>query len=448
MVHGHATGGADRQVLSASRERERAGHLKLSFSSGPQAGRFPGELVTSLIRAEGMRTLTRYVVWELLTVFLLTLGGMTLLILLVGVAQEAIRQGLGIKPVLQLIPYLLPNALRFAVPGTVLFAACIVYGRMSWAGEVLALKSLGISPMVVIWPGLILSLFASLVAVWLNDIAVTWGKQGVQRVVIESVEQIAYGMLRTQRSYSTRRFSINVKQVVGRKLIRPVLVLRTEGDSPAITLSAREAELRGNLADNTLIIFLRDGIVEVGDQASFVFADTIERRIPLLDATRKDIGGASPSNCPLGRIGAETGRQRQRIRQIQQQQAAVAAYQMVSGNFAALTGPQWNVRRHELDTARYRLFRLQTEPWRRWAAGFSCFFFVIAGIPLAIRLRNSDMLTSFFLCFLPILLVYYPLLAFGVERAKGGVLPPYTVWLGNAILLLAGLWLLRKVLRY
>jgi lipopolysaccharide export system permease protein len=98
--------------------------------------------------------------------------------------------------------------------------------------------------------------------------------------------------------------------------------------------------------------------------------------------------------------------------------------------------------------ARHRLFRLQTEPWRRWANGFSCFFFVVAGIPLAIRLRNSDVLTSFFLCFLPILLVYYPLLAFGVDRAKGGVLPPYTVWLGNVFLLLAGLWLLRKVLRY
>jgi lipopolysaccharide export system permease protein len=395
-----------------------------------------------------MRTLTRQVVWELLAVFLLVLGGMTFLILLVGVAQEAIRQGLGVKPVLQLIPYLLPNALRFAVPGTVLFAACVVYGRMSGAGEVLALKSLGVSPMAVIWPGFILSVVASLVAVWLNDVAVTWGKQGVQRVVIESVEQIAYGMLRTQRSYSTRRFSINVKEVVGRKLMRPVLVLRPQGDSPSVTLSAREAELRVNLADNTLSIFLTDGTVEVGDQVSFVFADTIERRIPLLDATRKDLGGTSPSSCPLAKIGEEKNRQRQRIRRIQQQNAAVAAYQMVSGDFAALTGSQWDQKHHELDTARYRLFRLQTEPWRRWANGFSCFFFVMVGIPLAIRLRNSDVLTSFFLCFLPILLVYYPLLAFGVDRAKGGVLPPYTVWLGNAILLLAGLWLLRKVLRY
>jgi lipopolysaccharide export system permease protein len=67
---------------------------------------------------------------------------------------------------------------------------------------------------------------------------------------------------------------------------------------------------------------------------------------------------------------------------------------------------------------------------------------------MAIRMRNADMLTSFFLCFLPILLVYYPLLMYGLDRAKAGEINPYVVWLANAILLLWGLWLLRRVLRY
>jgi lipopolysaccharide export system permease protein len=395
-----------------------------------------------------MRTLTRYLVWELLIVFLMTLAGMTMLILLVGVAQEAVRQGLGVKPILQLIPYLVPNALRFAVPGTILFAACFVYGRMSGSGEIVALKSAGISPMTVIWPGVILALLASLVAVWMNDLAVTWGRQGIQRVIIESVEQIAYGTLRTQHSYSTRRFSINVKEVKDRKLIRPVLVLRSQGDSPPVTVTAREAELRGNPADNTLSIFLTDGQVEVGSRLKFAFEDTIERKVPLSDATRKGIDKSSPSHCPMGSIAEESDRQRRHVRQIQQRMAAESAYMMIAGDFERLGDSARELERQELDNARYRLFRLKTEPWRRWANGFSCLFFVAAGIPLSIRQRNRDFLTSFFLCFLPILLVYYPLLAFGVDRAKTGALPPYTVWTGNIILLLAGLWLLRRVLRY
>ena len=33
-------------------------------------------------------------------------------------------------------------------------------------------------------------------------------------------------------------------------------------------------------------------------------------------------------------------------------------------------------------------------------------------------------------------------------RAKNGSLPPYSVWLGNVILAIAGLWILRRILRY
>jgi lipopolysaccharide export system permease protein len=286
------------------------------------------------------------------------------------------------------------------------------------------------------------------VAVWLNDLAVTWGRQGIQRVIIESVEQVAYSMLRTQRSYSTRRFSVNVKEVSDRKLVRPIFVLHAQGDAPAVTISAREAELRGNPTDNTLSIFLTDGIVEVGNKLSLVFADTVERKIPLADATRKGFDETSPSHCPLVCIPAETWRQRQKIHQIQQRLAAETAYLMVSGDFAALSESEQVPRRQELEHAHYRLYRLKTEPWRRWANGFSCFFFVMAGIPLAIRQKNGDFLTSFFLCFLPILLVYYPLLAFGVDRAKCGALPPCTVWLGNVVLLLAGWWMMRRVMRY
>ena len=79
--------------------------------------------------------------------------------------------------------------------------------------------------------------------------------------------------------------------------------------------------------------------------------------------------------------------------------------------------------------------------------GFSCFCFA-GSAPIAIRLRNRDLLTSFFLCFVPILVVYYPLLIFGINGAKSGSLPCYSVWAGNIMLTLWGGWVLRKVVRY
>src|SRR5262245_34147358 len=116
-----------------------------------------------------MRTLTRYVLSEFCKVFLTTLGSLTLLFLIAGVVKEALDRGLGLGQVLPLIPYLLPNALLFTVPGTSLFAVCLVYGRMSGMNEVVALKSLGISPWEILRPCLFAGFVLSLITVWLND---------------------------------------------------------------------------------------------------------------------------------------------------------------------------------------------------------------------------------------------------------------------------------------
>ena len=125
-----------------------------------------------------LRRLTRYAIAEFLKVFLLTLGAMTLFMIVVIVAREALRQGLGVGPLIRLVPYGLPEALLFAVPATTLLAVCSVFGRMSSDNEFLAIKSAGISPAVLIVPTLLLTAFVSLVAVWLNDVAVSWGEPG------------------------------------------------------------------------------------------------------------------------------------------------------------------------------------------------------------------------------------------------------------------------------
>ncbi len=95
-----------------------------------------------------------------------------------------------------------------------------------------------------------------------------------------------------------------------------------------------------------------------------------------------------------------------------------------------------------------RSHRLRTEPYRRWANGFSCFGFAILGIPLAIWMKNSDMWTSFGMCFLPTLAVYVPLVLFGVDRAKSGAFHPSIVWVGNIVVVLFGILLFRRALRH
>jgi lipopolysaccharide export system permease protein len=394
-----------------------------------------------------MRRLTRYVLFEFLSIFLVALTAMTTIVILAVVGQEAVRQGLNPANVVRLIPYALPMALVFAIPGTTLFAACSIYGRMASSNEVIAIKSMGVSPLTLVWPVLTLSFLLSLLVVGLNDVAVTWGRDGVKRVVLESLEQIAYGMLRTNRSYSGERFSINVSGVDGHKLLGVTLTFHEPGSGQTVVFMAEEAEMHSNPAADSLSVTMTNWEVETGDNRRLIDPDRRVIDIPLTDGEDDELGKRRPSDVALRWIEEEIQNQRLVIADQQQKFAAEAAQQLLLGDFSGLTEPVWEQRLASVGGSQARLHRLITEPWRRWATGFSCLAFVMVGAPLAIQLRNADVWTSFAVCFLPILTIYYPLLAFGVDRAKSGELPACSVWIGNAVLALAGWWLLRKVVR-
>jgi lipopolysaccharide export system permease protein len=342
-----------------------------------------------------------------------------------------------------LVPYVLPEAMRFAVPGTMLFAVASVFGRLSANNEITALKAAGVTPMAAIWPAVGLALVVSFVSVWLNDVAVTWGRDGVRRVVVNSVEQIIYGRLRQQRSYSTSQLSINVKGVDGRKLIRPTLSFQSGGSDKPATISASEAELQADPAKNALIVTFRDGTLHMGDvKASF--PDTIVREVPLDAVSRKGVTSRSPSEIAMADFATARVAQGEKIRQVEQMAAGKIAMGMLNGRLEWTAPWATESERQQIKHERRMLSRIVVEPWRRWANGFSALCFVLVGAPMAIRMRNADFLTSFFLSFLPILVVYYPVFMLGVDGAKDGRLPPAAAWLGNLLIAVWGWWLLRR----
>ncbi|MFN7814344.1 MAG: LptF/LptG family permease, partial [Planctomycetia bacterium] len=102
---------------------------------------------------------------DLLQVFLVTLAALTFFMVVVGLVQTASKEGLGPLQIALLVPYVLPDALRIAVPGTMLFAAASIFGRMSASNEITALKAAGITPLAAIWPAIAVALVVSFVSV-------------------------------------------------------------------------------------------------------------------------------------------------------------------------------------------------------------------------------------------------------------------------------------------
>jgi lipopolysaccharide export system permease protein len=120
----------------------------------------------------------------------------------------------------------------------------------------------------------------------------------------------------------------------------------------------------------------------------------------------------------------------------------------MSGRSFELAEDNWAAKRMQLAHAEVQLQRFYTEPHRRWANGFSCLCFVMIGAPMAMWRKHGEFWGSFFMCFAPILLIYYPMLVGSLDLAKRGVVPAPAVWLGNLVLVGIGVWLMRRIVRF
>jgi len=373
---------------------------------------------------------------------------MTAFMFPVLIGKKAVEEGLGLIPMLRLMPYILPDAMRFAVPGAMLLATTGVYGRIASSNEIVAIKSLGISPMVMLWPTLIFATLVSFSAVLLNDVAVSWGRDGVQRVLLASLEEIVYGRLRTTRSFANNGLKVTVRRVEGRQLIQPTIQFFPSRDEPPWTITADVGEISVNKEDNNILFSATNADIDRGDKGSGYVPGKRVFPISLADFTGQHESLRSASSLSLREIGSAKAKEKVHIDDLKQEMAAEASFAMMTGRTFELSQQVWIHRERGLRGAENNLTRLLIEPHRRWSNGFSCLCFVMIGAPMAVCLRNGEFWGSFFVCFLPILLVYYPLLVGCVDRAKSGVFPAEAVWLGNLVLAAWGVWLMRRVIRF
>lgn len=388
--------------------------------------------------------ITLHVTFEILRVFAIALSAMTCLMVLVFLVQEGLKEKLTLSAVLQLVPYTLPTALCFAIPGTILFAVCICYGRMSAQNEIVAVKSMGIGPLRMVVPALVISVFVSLATVWLNDIAATWGRKGIYRVVLHTSAQTIYAMLGAQGNFAKGKIYITVDQVNGENLVNPFI--RRQGSNPddGLEIRAQLARILVDMDNEQLVIRLKNAHIRAAGKAD-VWFDQKDIPVPLGDVTKKNREANNPAVLPLSRMHEQLVLQEHDTRRNAWRLASHLVADTLAGNMVSVTHPEWRSRLHEQQEKKYLEYKLKSEPWRRWANGFSCLAFVMVGAPFSVLVQRFDFWTNFALCFIPILLVYYPLLMLGVGEAKTGHLPGFAVWFGNLVMMGAGVALIRRL---
>jgi len=392
-----------------------------------------------------MRLLQRYITLELFRVFVMVLIAFSVLLVFVGVFQQATENGLGPMEVLQILPYVVYSLLPITIPATMLLTVTVVYGRMAGDQEITAAKAAGISIFSLLWPSLLMGACLSVSALILTDQVIPWSINKIQETVLIKMEKIFLDQLRNDHNFIDERsgLAIMVIDVSGKTLIKPT-IRYTPSNGQTLTIQAETATIQFNLEEQKAVIKVTDGFINMTDgRGAWIREQEYPFPLPLIDRKQK------ARHMAVNEISKELVRIEQTHQQLQAKRIISRTMSLTSGEFSNFSMPEFT------DLLQSDLFevqrknRLRTEYHSRYAMAGSCFFFVLLGSPISILQAKQQFLTSFFMVFMPIVFFYYPIVMLSMNQAKNGVLEPgWTMWVGNGLIAIVGLYFLKKVLKH
>ncbi|MCA8990620.1 MAG: LptF/LptG family permease [Planctomycetaceae bacterium] len=388
--------------------------------------------------------LQRYIFWEVLRAFVFVLACITVLLMFVGVFQQATERGMGAEQILRVLPYLVPSMLPFTIPAALLLTISVVYGRLAGDSEFTAAKAAGIHPISLMGPAFLFGFFLSAAAYLLTDQVIPWSVRKIEQQFMAVMEDILIEQLRTELQFTDpgHRFHVTVARVEGRTLVHPVI--RYVKGNGVVTVKAESADIRLDTEQQYAIVKLHNPYSDLAEHGRIVMNRDFE--LPIRWSSRKNAPPAR--NFPISEIeeemdGIQLAERMQRERQVMQALMALSV-----ADFPRLTDPEI-MGAHGMEQMVSRREKLNTEIHSRYALACSCFFFAMLGTPFAIMFGKNQFLTSFLFCFVPIVGGYYPLMLGLMTQAKEGHIgPEWSMWIANGLLLVSSWFVLRRVIRY
>ena len=393
----------------------------------------------------------RRILFDLVKVTLLTVVGVSMLLMMVSAMVEASRRGLDPMQVLMLMPYLIPPTLPYTLPTCLLFACTFVYGGLAGRNEIVALKSGGIHPLRVVQPAVLLAVAAAVAGVFMADRFVPYCNRTVTALIFDDLESLMYGHLRQTGQLVEKGFpyQIFVKSVRDRELIEPVIKHIRDRDEVDLVVTADTGRITVNMdpeAGERRLQLTLDAAHVAHKGGATVYSDRKTEQMPLpqqMHAPEEKVQALDFAGCRLRHRELQV-----ELARCELDVAGNALDSLAAGDCFELSRGM-NHYTFETVRAARRTRESLAEVHIRIAQAASTIPFVLLGVPISILFRRRDFLQTFFVCFLPIILLFYPsmILAFNVYK-EGQANLFLTVWGPTALLALASIPLTRRVMRY
>jgi lipopolysaccharide export system permease protein len=394
--------------------------------------------------------LHRTIFLELAKVFLLSLVGITGILLMAGIVAEASQHGLGPTQILQIIPLIIPSTLPYTIPATTLFATSVVYGRLAHDNEILAIKAAGVNILKVVAPAMLLGALMSALTVGLYFDLIPRTHYLMRNMFINDIEDVLYGMLKRDGriKHPKLSFVIDVKRVRGRQL-QDALFMHRNPKGPGFDFVAKsdEAELHADLEHKKLLVhMIRCRIISSEKEGNnFYVKDRVfDSELPDINPSGNKFRASDMTWWELWDFRSDLVQKKEKL------EAALAARRVLLLQKKGPEGLVQDIYNHTQERRQkdQEIRNVDVEFQMRPALALGCLFFVLVGCPVGIWFSRSDYLSAFITCFLPIVFLYYPLVLCGINQAKSGHLPlAGSVWAANALMGVVALGLFRRLLK-
>jgi lipopolysaccharide export system permease protein len=394
--------------------------------------------------------LQRAIFWELLKAFALSLVALTGILLLAGIVAEASQRGLSPTQILAAIPLIMPSLMPYTIPSTTLFATCLVYGRLAHDNEIVAIKAAGINILQVVWPGVLLGILTSAATLGLYYQVIPNTQYILRTQFLNDVEEFLYTLLKNDRTINHPKlnYAIWVRQVQGRRLLDATFKRRDARGQYDLVAWAREAELRVDSRNKQVLVHMRNcNVLTIPDRTAGYFEDRVWP-VPMPNSPIEPQQARKAREMTLAMLHVRRVELLDETDDVTAELAWLTARSTMGG-----TPDDLALHRSNLDEKRKEIHRtilsIDMELYMRPAVACGCLCFVLVGCPVGIWFSKRDYLSAFITCFLPIVLLYYPLLLCGVNLTRYGRGDPLLMlWSCNAVMLFIAFFLMRRLIRH
>ncbi|MFA7256512.1 MAG: LptF/LptG family permease [Kiritimatiellales bacterium] len=373
-----------------------------------------------------MRILNRYIVLDYLVIFLTALGLITFVMTVGALVKAVDLMARGISPMLivkfffQNIPYIL----SFSMPISTLFAALLLFGRLSMDSEISAMKSCGISLWRLTAPLILLSILFSAICVYINCEVAPAAKYANKELLRTAGVEEPINLLEEGRFirdfpglmiYVGRKAGTEVKDVVAYELDKQGAIKRS--------VRAKHGDIVADNASRLLTVKLYDVRIEMPDakdphdvsKTTYVNAQYYPIKLDFEKVMKK----GRPTLLKRGQM--RIGQLIDRIRNIRR-------------DFPMLSEADLLIEKT----------KLIVEANQRISVAVGCFSFMLIGIPLGVKSHRKETSIGMILS-LAIVFAYYLFIVIAKALADHPALHPNLIlWIPLIVAQGFGLWMIKR----